>query len=105
MRDYTLVLSNRTINADGIEFPYGKVFSYDFPEGQVFNGTFPGPWIQACWGDVSISNISRMAECNKIANTQSHSLQQASIHTVHTEQLQWNQHSLAWIMTVGLHAV
>ena len=57
VRDYTLVLSNKTINADGIEFPYGKVFSYDFPEGKVFNGTFPGPWIQACWGDVSSSNL------------------------------------------------
>lgn len=57
-RNYDLVLSNKTINADGINFPYGKVFSFDFPEGQDFNGTFPGPLIQACWGDVSISSTS-----------------------------------------------
>jgi hypothetical protein len=58
VRDYRLVLSNKTINADGIEFPYGKVFSSDFPDGKDFNGTFPGPLIQACWGDVSIFNRS-----------------------------------------------
>jgi hypothetical protein len=52
IRNYTIVLSNKTINADGINFPFGKVFSFDFPNGKEFNGTFPGPWIQACWGDV-----------------------------------------------------
>ncbi|KAI9766776.1 MAG: hypothetical protein M1840_006251 [Geoglossum simile] len=69
VRDYMLVLSNKTINADGIEFPYGKVFSYDFPEGENFDGTFPGPWIQACWGDVSISNRSRVFGSDIIADT------------------------------------
>lgn len=53
VRNYRLVLSNKTINSDGIPFPYGKVFSHNFPEGEDFDGTFPGPWIQACWGDVS----------------------------------------------------
>jgi hypothetical protein len=57
VRDYTLVLSNKTINADGIPFPYAKVFSNNFPEGEDFDGDFPGPWIQACWGDVGISNL------------------------------------------------
>jgi len=30
------------ISADGVVNPYGK----------VFNKTYPGPWIQACWGDM-----------------------------------------------------
>ena len=54
VRNYRLVLSNKTINADGIEFPYTKVFSHNFPDGENFGGEFPGPLIQACWGDVSI---------------------------------------------------
>lgn len=57
VRDYNLVLSNKTINADGMGFPDAKVFSFNFTEGENFDGTFPGPLIQACWGDVSISNI------------------------------------------------
>ena len=55
VRDYTLVLSNQTINADGIPFSLGKVFSHNFPNGTDFDGEFPGPWLQACWGDVSQS--------------------------------------------------
>ena len=23
-----------------------------FPEGKYFNNSYPGPWIEACWGDV-----------------------------------------------------
>jgi hypothetical protein len=42
-RNYTLVVSDDRINADGQYFEYAK----------LFNNTFPGPWIQACWGDVS----------------------------------------------------
>ena len=79
VRNYTLVLSNKTINADGIEFPYGKVFGENFPEGGDFDGTFPGPLIQACWGDVSISNEFRMHGPDTIADSQCHSLQQAAI--------------------------
>jgi hypothetical protein len=41
-RNYTFILTNRTINADGL----------NFTEGNVINDQFPGPWIQACWGDV-----------------------------------------------------
>jgi hypothetical protein len=38
-RNYTLVLTDTAINADGIVFP----------EAKVFNNSFPGPWLQACW--------------------------------------------------------
>ena len=38
-RNYTLVLTDTAINADGIFFN----------EAKVFNGSFPGPWLQACW--------------------------------------------------------
>ena len=44
VRDYTVTVSNLSINADGIVFPYGK----------VFDGKFPGTWLQACWGDVRV---------------------------------------------------
>ncbi|OOF96743.1 multicopper oxidase [Aspergillus carbonarius ITEM 5010] len=40
-RKYILIMGERALNLDGIEFPYAK----------VVNGSFPGPWIQACWGD------------------------------------------------------
>ena len=63
------MLSKKTINADGIESPYGKVFSYDFLEGEIFDGTFPGPWIQACWGDVSTSNRPRVSGSDIITDT------------------------------------
>lgn len=41
-RHYVLNIGDDWINADGLNFTQGK----------VFNGTYPGPWIQACWGDV-----------------------------------------------------
>ena len=41
-RYYTLEVSNASINADGIAFE----------EAKVFDNSYPGPWIQACWGDV-----------------------------------------------------
>ncbi|OCL06707.1 laccase-like multicopper oxidase [Glonium stellatum] len=41
-REYYLELDKMTINGDGI----------DNTEGKVFNQTYPGPWIQACWGDI-----------------------------------------------------
>ena len=69
VRNYTLVLSNKTINADGIDFPYAKVFSTNFTQGENFDGTFPGPLVQACWGDVSISNRSRVSGSDIIADT------------------------------------
>ncbi|KAH7150181.1 multicopper oxidase-domain-containing protein [Dactylonectria estremocensis] len=42
LREYYLEVDNMTINGDGI----------DNQEGKVFNQTYPGPWIQACWGDL-----------------------------------------------------
>ncbi|KAJ4329018.1 hypothetical protein N0V84_000590 [Fusarium piperis] len=42
LREYYLEVDNMTINGDGI----------NNPEGKVFNQTYPGPWIQACWGDI-----------------------------------------------------
>jgi hypothetical protein len=46
-RHYYLNITDGSINADGLPFPLAK----------MFNSTYPGPWIQACWGDVSISII------------------------------------------------
>lgn len=43
-RYYDITISDEVYNADGMWFPYAK----------LFNGQLPGPWIQACWGDVSI---------------------------------------------------
>jgi hypothetical protein len=40
-RTYYLNLTDKGYNADGLPFPYGK----------LFNSTYPGPWIQGCWGD------------------------------------------------------
>ena len=40
-RTYYLNVTDGQINADGMNFPYGK----------KFNATYPGPWLQACWGD------------------------------------------------------
>jgi hypothetical protein len=42
-RNYTLVLNDGSLNADGQTFSAAK----------LFNNTYPGPWIEACWGDVS----------------------------------------------------
>ena len=43
-RTYYLNVTDKVVNADGL----------DFTEGKVFNSTYPGPWIQACWGDVRV---------------------------------------------------
>ncbi|KAL4728117.1 hypothetical protein ACLX1H_004852 [Fusarium chlamydosporum] len=42
VREYTLNVTDQDINGDGVNNPYGK----------VFNKQYPGPWIQACWGDI-----------------------------------------------------
>jgi hypothetical protein len=41
-RTYYLNVTDESINADGLPFI----------EGKIFNKTYPGPWIEACWGDV-----------------------------------------------------
>lgn len=40
-RYYELELEDGSFDADGIDFPFAK----------MFNHQYPGPWIQACWGD------------------------------------------------------
>lgn len=47
-RDYTLNLTDSWVNADGINFTYAK----------LFNNSYPGPWIQACWGDVRMMSAT-----------------------------------------------
>lgn len=50
-RNYTLVITDESYNADGL----------DFKEAKLFNKTYPGPWIQACWGDtVQVTVINKM---------------------------------------------
>ncbi|KAK3387315.1 multicopper oxidase-domain-containing protein [Podospora didyma] len=51
VRPYTLIVSENNINADGL----------NFTEGKTFNGSYPGPWIQACWGDlIEITVINKL---------------------------------------------
>lgn len=50
-RNYTLVVNDGWVNADGLNFTVAK----------LFNNTFPGPWIQACWGDrVNVKVINNL---------------------------------------------
>ena len=44
-RYYELNITDKWVNADGL----------GFPEGKIFNEMYPGPWIQACWGDVRLA--------------------------------------------------
>ena len=48
-RYYTYVVTDGLINADGKNFTAAK----------LFNNSFPGPWVQACWGDVSTEHSPR----------------------------------------------
>lgn len=43
-RHYTLNITDTSFNADG----------QPFDEAKLFNNQYPGPWLEACWGDVSI---------------------------------------------------
>ena len=50
-RNYTLVLTDAAINADGMIFL----------EAKIFNNSFPGPWLQLCWGDrVNITVVNKL---------------------------------------------
>lgn len=53
-RNYSLTISDSSVNADGIIFPYAK----------LFNGSYPGPLIQACWGD----NVTVIVHNNLTSN-------------------------------------
>ena len=45
-RQYELNVTDDTpINADGVSFDLAK----------LFNRVYPGPWLQACWGDVRLT--------------------------------------------------
>ncbi|KAK7409407.1 hypothetical protein QQX98_008416 [Neonectria punicea] len=54
LREYYLEVDNMTINGDGI----------DNREGKVFNQTYPGPWIQACWGDLIRITVKNKLQYN-----------------------------------------
>ena len=52
IRRYNLTVTENWIMADGLNFTDAKVFS-------DVNGThYPGPWIQACWGDLIEVNVT-----------------------------------------------
>lgn len=42
LREYTLEVTDSWYAADGLNFTAAK----------LFNDVYPGPWLQACWGDV-----------------------------------------------------
>lgn len=44
LREYTLDVTDSWYAADGLNFTAAK----------LFNDVYPGPWLQACWGDVSL---------------------------------------------------
>ena len=43
-RTYYLNITDEEINPDGALSPFVK----------IFNNSYPGPWIEACWGDVCL---------------------------------------------------
>jgi hypothetical protein len=43
-RTYYLNITDQNINIDGVPSPFVK----------IFNNSYPGPWIEACWGDVCL---------------------------------------------------
>lgn len=59
-RYYKINATDHRIDADGIVDVSGKAFQLIHPDGKTGDEPiFPGPWIQACWGDVSpISSIT-----------------------------------------------
>jgi hypothetical protein len=51
VRHYTLHATDGWLNADG----------QNFTQAKLFNKRYPGPWIQACWGDVlNITVVNRL---------------------------------------------
>jgi len=65
-RYYEFTVTNHSINADGLIFPYGK----------WFNGQFPGPWIRACWGDTIHLKVSVDPEFYQGVSVHAHGLRQ-----------------------------
>ncbi|KAK0719189.1 multicopper oxidase-domain-containing protein [Lasiosphaeris hirsuta] len=58
-RSYQISATNFPINADGLEFRAGKQFADASGVAQ-----YPGPWIQACWGDTIIVNVTNNMKGN-----------------------------------------
>ncbi|KAK3395258.1 multicopper oxidase-domain-containing protein [Podospora didyma] len=55
-RSYVLEISNTSYNADGLDFTEAKLFNLLGEKPQ-----YPGPWLQACWGDVlQVTVINKM---------------------------------------------
>lgn len=53
-RYYNISATDGYINADGVVFKHGKFFwNRTDPASWEPDNRYPGPWIQACWGDVS----------------------------------------------------
>ncbi|KAL3426474.1 multicopper oxidase [Phlyctema vagabunda] len=48
IRKYNINLAETTFAADGLDFTFAK----------LFNKKYPGPWIEACWGDRLIVNVT-----------------------------------------------
>lgn len=54
-RYYQISASDGPINADGVVFKHGKFFwNFTDPSSWEPANRYPGPWIQACWGDVRL---------------------------------------------------
>ncbi|MCJ1467290.1 hypothetical protein MMC07_005914 [Pseudocyphellaria aurata] len=51
---HLIVNENTTLDADGLVMPYAK----------LFNNTYPGPWIQACWGDIIEVTVENQLDFN-----------------------------------------
>ena len=92
-RNYVLNVTDQWINADGL----------NFAEGKVFNGSYPGPWIQACWGDVCIllptlHNFNLLLTGSQL--TILTILTECHYHCQQPSQEQWYQYPLAWDPTM-----
>jgi hypothetical protein len=55
-RNYTLNITEGSINADG----------QPFTDAKLFNKQYPGPWLEACWGDVSVMSGSYVSSVPKL---------------------------------------
>lgn len=88
------VTDGLSVNADGLGFDAAK----------LFDGQYPGPWIQACWGDVRIRSLPSPAQeysTMLTIRTDCHSQSQQS--TCHRWR-QWYQYPLARNSTMENHA-
>jgi hypothetical protein len=61
-REYWLEVDKWNLTAAEID-------GYPFIGATVFNKTYPGPWIQACWGDMVVIHVKN---CNPDRGTSIH---------------------------------